>query len=42
VNTQSFRGVEFSIRGTSPSGRFGVSVGMLDTIWRLGLLTQKE
>ena len=32
LNTQSYRGVEFSIKGTSPSGRFGVSVGMLDTI----------
>ena len=25
-------GVEFSIQGTSPSGRFGVTLGMLDTI----------
>ncbi len=27
-----YSGVEFSIRGTAPSGRFGVNLGMLDTI----------
>lgn len=31
LNAQDYRGVEFSIRGSSPSGRFGVSLGMLDT-----------
>ena len=31
LNAQDYRGLEFSIRGSSPSGRFGVSVGMLDT-----------
>ena len=31
LNAQDHRGVEFSIRGGSPSGRFGVSLGMLDT-----------
>jgi hypothetical protein len=31
LNAQDYRGVEFSIKGSSPSGRFGVSVGMLDT-----------
>jgi hypothetical protein len=31
VNASTYRGVEFSIRGSSPSGRFGVSLGMLDT-----------
>ena len=32
LNAQSYRGVEFSIKGSSPSGRIGVSLGMLDTI----------
>ena len=32
LNAPSFQGVEFSIKGSSPSGRFGVSLGMLDTI----------
>jgi hypothetical protein len=31
LNAPAYTGVEFSIRGSSPSGRFGVSVGMLDT-----------
>ena len=32
LNAQSYGGVEFSIKGASPSGRIGVSLGMLDTI----------
>jgi hypothetical protein len=32
LNAQSHGGVAFSIKGASPTGRFGVSVGMLDTI----------
>jgi hypothetical protein len=31
VNANGYRGVELSIRGTSPTGRFGVTIGMLDT-----------
>jgi hypothetical protein len=31
LNAGSYRGVEFSIKGASPSGRFGVVLGMLDT-----------
>jgi len=31
LNAQDYQGVAFSIRGSSPSGRFGVSLGMLDT-----------
>lgn len=31
LNAPDYKGVEFSIRGSSPSGRFGVSLGMLDT-----------
>jgi hypothetical protein len=31
LNAPSFQGLELSIRGSSPSGRFGVSLGMLDT-----------
>jgi hypothetical protein len=31
LNAQDQHGVEFSIKGSSPSGRFGVSLGMLDT-----------
>jgi hypothetical protein len=31
LNAQNFQGVAFSIRGSSPSGRFAVSLGMLDT-----------
>ena len=31
LNAPDYHGVEFSIRGASPSGRFGVSLGMLDT-----------
>jgi hypothetical protein len=32
LDAHAYAGVEFSIRGASPSGRFGVSLGMLDTI----------
>lgn len=32
LNAGDYDGVEFSIRGASPSGRFGVTLGMLDTI----------
>jgi hypothetical protein len=32
LDAHSFGGVQFSIKGTSPSGRFGVNLGMLDTI----------
>jgi hypothetical protein len=32
LDAQSSGGVEFSIKGSSPSGRIGVSLGMLDTI----------
>jgi hypothetical protein len=32
LNAQGYSGVEFSIKGSSPSGRFGVNLGMLDTI----------
>jgi hypothetical protein len=32
LNAQSYSGVEFSVKGSSPSGRIGVSLGMLDTI----------
>jgi hypothetical protein len=32
LDARNYRGVEFSIRGASPSGRYGVSVGMLDVI----------
>jgi hypothetical protein len=32
LNGQTYGGVEFSIEGASPSGRFEVSLGMLDTI----------
>jgi hypothetical protein len=32
LDAHSFGGVQFSIQGTSPSGRFGVNLGMLDTI----------
>jgi hypothetical protein len=31
LNAHDYQGVAFSIRGSSPSGRFGVSLGMLDT-----------
>jgi hypothetical protein len=31
LNAAGYEGVEFSIKGSSPSGRFGVSIGMLDT-----------
>ena len=31
LNAQDYHGVELSLRGSSPSGRFGVSLGMLDT-----------
>jgi hypothetical protein len=31
LNARGYEGIEFSIKGSSPSGRFGVSVGMLDT-----------
>jgi hypothetical protein len=31
LNAQGYSGVAFSIKGSSPSGRFGVSLGMLDT-----------
>ncbi len=32
LDARNYGGLEFSIKGSSPSGRFGVSVGMLDTI----------
>ena len=32
LNAQSYGGVEFSIKGSTPSGRIGVGLGMLDTI----------
>jgi len=32
LDAHSFGGVQFSIKGSSPSGRFGVNLGMLDTI----------
>ncbi len=32
LDAHSFGGVQFSIQGSSPSGRFGVNLGMLDTI----------
>jgi hypothetical protein len=32
LDARAYGGVEFSIRGTSPSGRFGVTLGMLDTM----------
>jgi len=32
LDASAFQGLEFSIKGTSPSGRFGASLGMLDTI----------
>jgi len=32
LNAQSYQGLKFSIQGTSPSGKFAVSLGMLDTI----------
>ena len=31
LDASAYGGVEFSIRGESPSGRFGVNLGMLDT-----------
>jgi hypothetical protein len=32
LDARQHTGIEFSIRGTSPSGRFGLNLGMLDTI----------
>ena len=32
LNAQSYEGIEFSVKGSTPSGRFGVNLGMLDTI----------
>jgi hypothetical protein len=32
LDARSYSGVEFSIKGSSPSGRFGVNLGLLDTI----------
>ena len=32
LNAESYRGIEFSIKGASASGRIGVNVGMRDTI----------
>lgn len=32
IDASAYSGVEFSIKGSSPSGRFGVSLNMLDTI----------
>jgi hypothetical protein len=32
LNAQGYQGVRFSIKGASPFGRFGVNLGMLDTI----------
>jgi hypothetical protein len=31
LNAPGYRGVEFSIRGATPTGKFGVTIGMLDT-----------
>jgi hypothetical protein len=31
LNAHGYRGVEFSIRGATPTGKFGVTIGMLDT-----------
>jgi hypothetical protein len=31
LDARGYAGVEFSVKGTSPSGRFGVTLGMLDT-----------
>jgi hypothetical protein len=31
LNGGGYSGIEFSIRGSSPSGRFGINLGMLDT-----------
>ncbi len=32
LDARAYTGVEFSIKGSSPSGKFGVSVNMLDTV----------
>jgi hypothetical protein len=32
LNAFGYSGIQFSIKGTSPSGRFGVNLGMLDSI----------
>jgi hypothetical protein len=32
LDARSYTGLEFSVKGSSPSGRFGVTLGMLDTI----------
>lgn len=32
LDARSYSGVQFSIKGSSPSGRFGVNLGLLDTI----------
>src|SRR4029077_5913641 len=32
LNAQGYGGLELSIKGSSPTGRFGVSLGMRDTI----------
>jgi len=32
VDASGYQGVEFSIKGTTPSGRFGATLGMLDTM----------
>jgi len=32
LDASGYQGLEFSIQGASPSGRFGVNLGMLDTI----------
>jgi len=32
LNAQSYAGIEFSVKGSSPSGRIGVSLGMRDTM----------
>ena len=31
LDARDFGGIEFSVKGTSPSGRFGSTIGMLDT-----------
>ena len=32
LDARTYRGLEFSVRGVSPSGRVGITLGMLDTI----------
>jgi len=32
MDARDYRGIEFAVQGVSPSGRFGVTIGMLDTV----------